>query len=253
MAREKRNLGVTEDTRKHAPPVETQGDAVLMPERALKTVLIESIDKLVADPTEATRYFSHFFDSTVSVAEREDFVRDFVRNPPSIVMGYPRTGATFPSVSIIMESEVETQQLVGQHMANPSDLDKLAQDTVGSLWENTYALWVMATHPDQALYIYHFVKSVVLSAQQSLMSMGVVEIGRLQAAEVAPSPDFQATTMYQRILRVPMTVPNTIPRLYPYDPNRFRVAGIFREGVVVDGVASGVTTYTPGEDENDGS
>ena len=85
------------------------------------------------------------------------------------------------------------------------------------------------------------------------MNMGIVEIGQLQAAEVAPSPEYQATTMFQRILRVPMTVPNTIPRLYPFDPRRFRVAGIFGAGVVVDGVASGVTTYTPGEDENDGS
>jgi hypothetical protein len=65
-------------------------DAVLLVERLLKSLLQTTTNWLKNDEAATRKFFSHFFDSTVPEAEREEFIANFIRKPPKTILGYAR-------------------------------------------------------------------------------------------------------------------------------------------------------------------
>ena len=72
-------------------------------ERAILQILRSEIARLKDDEAELTRFFSHFFDPMAGTEERGRFVTNFMREPPEVLLGYPRETAVFPCFAVILE------------------------------------------------------------------------------------------------------------------------------------------------------
>lgn len=246
-----RNIGGALPT--EPPDLSTARDSILMIERLLRALLAETIDSLSdASDSQATadlnRFFSHFYDPTITTAERNDFIKNFQTIPPKAILGYPRSTAQFPCFSIILEGEQETQGFIGDY-AGETTIDedvKDAEEYLGAFYDSTYGIYIYAEHPDVCAYLYQFAKSVIHAGKAFLFSCGVLSMN-LSGGELAPDETYMPENMFMRVLRVQLTAPMTVPAFLRADPRKVRVTGIFRPDVVVDGVPSGVTEITPEE------
>lgn len=223
-------------------------DAVTMPERLLRRLLADTIDKLKSNRSELERFFAHFFDASVSLEERTSFVDRFISHPPRVILGYARSGAVFPCFAIAMEGESEADNLVGDFIGQHDEEseEREPSEFTGAMWEATYAVNVYAQHPDEVIYLYHFAKAIIYGGKPYLMSLGVSEVG-LMGADLMPDENYMPADMFVRVLRVTMKVQTSQPQLLAARPGHVRVSGVFASDVVVDGQRGGVKTFTPEE------
>jgi hypothetical protein len=232
----RRNLGVVEhEGDPNFAPKHGERDSILLVERLLRVLLSESVTKLQNDENECRRFFSHFFDPTVDEDEREEFITNFRNFPPRSIQGYARMGAELPVFSIVLTSDNETDEFVGQFAD-----DEAGTEFVASFFESVYSIYVCASHPIQAVYLYQFAKSVVLSGKIALLANGCHTVS-ISGGELAPDEQYMPENMYIRVLRVSVKAPATVPRILPVDPRRLKLAGIFAHDVVVDGYPGGVS------------
>jgi len=246
-----RNIGGALPT--SPPDLSTARDSILLIERLLRSLLQTTIDDL-KDPNDAsavedlTRFFSHFYDPTISPAERNDIIKNFQAEPPKAILGYPRSTAQFPCFSIILEGEEETQGLIGDY-AGQTTLDEDVDDFseyIGAFYNSTYGIYIYAEHPDVCVYLYQFAKSVIHAGKAFLFSCGVTSM-TISGGELAPDETYMPENMFMRVLRVQLTAPMSVPAFMRADPRKIRLTGIFRPDVIVDGMPSGVTEITPEE------
>lgn len=252
-----RNIGGSLPT--GVPDLSTARDSVLMIERLLRALLQETIDSLsdasdVQAVADLTRFFSHFYDPTITQAERDDFIKNFQTLPPKAILGYPRSTAQFPCFSIILEGEQESQGFIGDFAGETTEDEdaKDASEYVGAFYDSTYGIYIYAEHPDVCAYLYQFAKSVIHAGKALLFSCGVQSMN-LSGGELAPDETYIPENMFMRVLRVQLTAPMTVPVFLRADPRKVRITGIFRPDVVVDGMPSGVTEITPEELREDGT
>lgn len=247
-ARLSRNIGGF--VAQEAPDRDRIFDSVAMPERLLLRLIQDTVDYLKNDRSEVERFFSHFFDASVSSDELASFVTRFLARPPRTVLGYARTTASFPCFAIALEGESETETFVADFIGQHDDESEEREpaEFTGAMWEATYGIFVYAQHPDEVIYLYHFVKAVVYGGKQRLMSLGVSEIG-LSGADMMPDEAYMPSDMFVRVLRVTMKVQTSQPQLLAARPGRVRVSGVFGSDVVVDGLRGGVKTYAAEESD----
>lgn len=256
-----RNLGGTfQETEDRAKPffdgpiqAETRTSVVLT-ERIIRAVLLGEVDRLRADTTELRRFFSHFFDPTITTAEREAYVNSFKKEPPRVVIGYPRSLAELPLFSIVLASDEEAEpELLGKYVGSTLDDENPPggedAEYEGAYWQQMNSIYVYAQHPDVCLYMYQFAKMTLFGARQALEAAGLIDPsysgGELAPEEMPYLPD----NVFARVLNIRYLTMMTVPRLYSYrDGRRVRITGIFREDVVLDGQRGGVKTYAEEED-----
>jgi len=162
------------------PDVGTSRDSILMVERLLRSLLQSSIDKL-KDPNDDTavadlnRFFTHFYGPTITDSEVADFVKNFQTQPPKAVVGYPRSTAQFPCFAIILESDQETQDFLGEYagMTTLGEGNVDMQEYVGAFYSSVYGVYIYAEHPDVCAYLYQFAKSVIHGGKAYLFSCGL--------------------------------------------------------------------------------
>jgi len=239
-------------------PLSSARDSVLMIERLLVGLLNTTIEDL-RDPNDTlavsnlTRFFSHFYDPTISAAERADLIKNFQARPPRAIIGYPRSTAQFPCFAVILESETEKEGFVGDFAGETlRDEDvRDAQEYVGAFYDSTYGVYIYAEHPDVCAYLYQFAKSVVHAGKAFLFSCGIHGMS-LSGGELAPDETYMPENMFMRVLRVQLEAPMTVPVFLSADPRKVRITGIWRPDVVVEGMPSGVTEITP-EELSDGT
>jgi hypothetical protein len=225
-----RNLGTPPGT----PPDDNA--ALLLVERLLKGLLDAAIVQLIAKPVDAERYFSHFFDTTVSTKERDQFLNAFRATPPRVVLGYARSGAELPCFAIVMTSEEETDSFLGDFLGQEG-----AEEYRGAFFTATYTVYTYATHPDMAQVLYQVSKAVIHAGKRLLLQEGCMEI-TLGGGELAPDENYMPENMYVRALRVTIKHPYSAPFFLPVDPAKLRVL-VFACDVDVDGRAGGVHPY----------
>jgi hypothetical protein len=141
---------------------------------------MSEVERLRNDKPELQRFFRHFFDPTVLHEEVETFVEDFTNNPPRVVLGYPRSTASWPMFAIIMSSEEEADSaVVGKYVGETQDGEKPIggedQEYLGTFWNVVYTVMCLAEHPDQCAYLYQFAKLTLLGAQEALETAGVID------------------------------------------------------------------------------
>ena len=221
-------------------------------ERVLMQLLRSEITRLSGDRDELDRFFSHFFDPTAGVTERGRFVDHFIREPPVVVLGYPRASAEFPCFAVVLESEEETEpELIGDYMGQTLEGEAgPAAEYVGGIFRHTYGVYIYAQNPDVCIYLYQFAKMVVFGAKQALECAGFIDT-RLSGGELNPEEMYLPEGMFARVLRVQSTATVSVPRLIT-DPGKARLLGLYMDDIVVDGIRGGVTPYAVG-DEEDGS
>jgi hypothetical protein len=219
-------------------------------ERVLQNLLRSEIARLKEDEAELDRFFGHFFDPTAGSEERSRFVTHFRREPPVVVLGYPRTSGEFPCFAVILESEEETDpDLMGDYMGQTLDGEAgEAAEYVGSFFSNSYGIYIYAQNPDVVVYLYQFAKMVIYGAKQALECAGFNDI-RFSGGELNPEEMYLPENMFARVLRLSCTAPITIPRL-TLDPAKVRLLGLYMDDIVVDGIRGGVTPYDAGDDGN---
>jgi hypothetical protein len=254
----KRNLGGTEAeavTSFFGEPQLTEARTnIVMIERVLLAVIRSEVERLRADTNELTRFFSHFYDPIAGEEERARFVANFQAQPPVTVLGYPRTTAQFPCFAVVLESENESQNVLDDYVGESlpgEDVDEAAEYR-GAIFDHTYSVYVFAEHPDVVAYLYQFVKLVLFGAKPFLVQAGLID-PHFSGGELSPEEMYLPENMFARVFRITASALVTVPRLLDPDPVRVRLAGIFMNDIVVDGIRGGVTPYAASEDDDDGT
>lgn len=241
--REKRNIGPVLSRE----PADNAFPSLLLVERLLKRLLQDTIDHLKEDKEELTRFFSHFFDPTVEVKERDAFVEHFIRKPPKAQLGYARSAAKLPYYGIVMSDESESDSFVGDHVGEEEF--PIPSAYTGAITEATYSIFIYAEHPDVTAYHYQFCKSVMHAGKELLLSCGLLDVS-ISGGELAPDENYMPENMYVRVCRVKTKQPFSAPRVLRIDPARVRLSGLFAADVNVDGVQGGITVTAPTLDED---
>lgn len=211
--------------------------AVLLVERLLKRVLEVSVKLLKDDEETAKRYFSNFFDTTMSTTERDQFVQAFINTPPTTVLGYPRVGAEVPCYAIVLSGEEESEAFLGDYAGSD---DKF--DYTGAFFTANYAVFVHSTHPDITGVLYQLAKAIIHANKALLMQAGIAGV-TLSGGELAPDESYMPENWFSRVLRIQTTNPYTAPNFLPADPSKMKTF-IYAHDIVVDGLQGGVQVKT---------
>lgn len=240
------------------PQQAEQRTSVVLTERIIRAVLLSEVDRLKDSENiaELRRFFSHFFDPTITVEERESFVANFQREPPVVVLGYPRNLAELPIFSIVLSSDEEAEphllaKYVGATLDNEKPPNREDAEYEGAYFNQMNSVYIYAQHPDVCLYMYHFAKLALFGARSALECSGLIDPhysgGELAPEEMPYLPD----NVFVRVLNIRYLTMMTVPRLYAYrDGRRITMTGIFREDVVIDGQRGGVKTFAATEEED---
>jgi len=254
--RSQRQLGGTTGSGidRSVPSLDSARAAIVNVERILLRLLRSEVERLSKDEALLRYYFESVFDCTLPERETEEYIANFMRQPPSIVIGYPRSSVTFPVIAIILTEESETQSVVGDFLGETlgDSSDEVYADFVGAMFEATHGCYVYAEHPDVCLYLYHFVKMIMLGGKDWLLSQGVTEVS-ISGGELAPQEGYLPENIFLRTVNVKTIAPFAVPRPALADARKARVVGLYQDDVVVDGVQGGVHSYPtnfPGGDYN---
>lgn len=215
--------------------------SVVMAERVFLALLRSEVERLRENEEELRRFLSHFFDPLISVEERDQYVANFRRDPPFVVLGYPRASTRMPCLAIVLEQDSESDKPLGSYLGQtpPSESRARAEEYAGSMFEQTYGIYIYAEHPDVCLYLYHFAKAVMLGAHVVLHECGIID-PRYQGNEMQPDEMYLPENMFVRRLGVTFHSIGTAPVILSPDPLRARIVGVHVEDTVVSGVVGGV-------------
>lgn len=241
-------------------PVQTASrTSITLPERLLRRVLLDEVDRLAADRAELTRFLGHFFDPTTDVEERDTYVDDFIRNPPRVVLGYPRATGDLPIFAIVLTSEDEAEDTamlanyVGETLPGETPPGGTDQEYEGSFFSQMNSVYVFAQNPDQTLYLYHFAKLVLLGARDALHNAGLISPS-YSGGELSPNEIYLPDNVFARVLNVSYTVLMSVPKLLGHaDGRKLKVGGLFAEDIVIDGQRGGVVRYQETFGNDDGT
>lgn len=227
------------------PPLAAARTSIVFSERILMLLLSQEITRLSNDRNEALRLFGSMFDPTAGAEEVERFTDRFIKAPPKVVLGYPRVGIELPCFSIVLESDEESDDVVGQYMGQtlPGEPVDETAEYEGAMFEQTYAIYVYGQHPIAVHYFYQLGKLIILGANKALIQAGLID-PHLSGGELSPEEMYMPEDVFARVLRVRAKSAMTVPRSYPFrDGANLRVGGIFREDVIVEGIRGGVGTF----------
>jgi hypothetical protein len=229
--------------------------AIVLPERLFKALLLSEVERL-SDPanvSELERFFGHFFDATAGEVQRAQFVKHFQKDPPRVTLGYPRNTAEWPVICITHQAEEEPEDerfmgdYVGETLSGENPPGGEDQEYVGALFEQTYAIYVLAGNPDVTLYLYHLVKLILLAANRVLHQAGILA-PHFSGGELNPEEMLLPDNAFLRVLTLRFRSIQTIPKVLQHrDGRRLSLTGIFGTDVVVNGMRGGVKSVPTGD------
>lgn len=232
--RESRNIGPVLDT----TPGEAW-DATVFPDRLIKRLLQNTIDFLAADRSEIERFFSHFFDDSITAEERNQFVDRFLSHTPKAQLGYARPSTEFPYWGITLNDESEEDSFLGDFEG--VDLEEKVEYH-GALFNSVYNVYIYTNHPDVTSYQFQLAKSIVIGGKKWLLSQGLQEI-QLSGAELNPEFDLFPDAVYIRVLRIRCKANTSVPRILL--AQNARLGSLHADDVVVDGIRGGIHALDP--------
>ena len=250
-SRAKRQLGGELGIDRDVPSLDAAHASIVNVERLLLRLLRSEVERLSRDEKLLRYYFGVVFDDTLGEKERNAYVENFMRQPPSVVLGYPRSSVTFPVIAIVLAEESEAQNTVGDFLGETlgEDDDPVYADFVGGMFDSQHGCYIYAEHPDVCLYLYHFVKMIMLGGKDWLLSKGVTEM-TISGGELMPNEEYLPENMFSRVVNVKTMAPFVVPRPALVDARKAKVVGIYADDVVVDGVRGGVHPYPQGLPED---
>lgn len=252
--RDAKNLGGTIGIDRDLPPLSAARTNVINIERLLVKLLRAEVARFKEDTELLRKFFRHMFGALVEDAEVEEFITNFQRLPPEVVLGYPRTSTQFPCFAVILQEDSEDQNFVGDFAGETED-DEDADpngymEYAGVLCNNAFGVFVYAQHPDVCLYLYYFAKMVIFGAKPFFLTNGMTEV-TIDGGEVAPDEQYLPDNMFIRTLTVRGQSMFTVPQFALANRRRLRLLGLYRDDVVVDGVQGGITPTRFDDDEEE--
>ena len=257
-----KNLGgafAAKDTRRTgdyyegAPTLAQHRTSIVLSERVIKSLLQEEVERLTDDPELLREFFMLFFDPAAADGEVDTYVANFLKQPPKVVLGYPRDLAQVPLFSIILTSDDESTegQSIGRYVGRSLDDENVSEtlDYEGGYFDQVNSVYIYAQHPDVCLYMYHFAKLTLYGARDRLVEAGIIE-PTYSGGEVSPDEmPYLPENIFTRQLSVSYKTMVTVPKRLPYRrADRLSVTGLFREDTVVNGRRGSVKTYTESND-----
>lgn len=246
--RGKRQIGGALGIDREPGGLDTARASIVNVERFILRLLRSEVDRLAKDEALLRYYFEAVFDPTLPEREREEYIANFMRAQPAVVLGYPRSSVTFPVIAIILNEESEAQNAIGDFMGETlgeGEEGSPYADYVGAIFDAQHGVYVYAEHPDVCLYLYHFVKMIMLGGKDWLLSQGVIEVS-LSGGELAPQENYLPENIFCRMVTVKTVAPFSVPRPALVDARKARVVGLYQDDVVVDGIQGGVHSYPEG-------
>lgn len=134
-------------------------------------------------------------------SESEAIKTYFLAKPPTVINGYARQDTIFPAIAIVLSSEREAQNFLGDsagQVMDDSDLD--GADIDSAIWEYSYNLLIYSEHPDVTAYYYEITKSIMLAGYDYLTENGMFEF-TLSGTELAPDPRYLPEHLFARQLQ----------------------------------------------------
>lgn len=252
--RDAKNIGGTVGIDRDLPPLSAARTNVINIERLLVKLLRMEVARFKEDTDLLRRFFRHMFGALIEDSEVEEFITNFQRLPPEVVLGYPRTSTQFPCFAIILQEDAEDQNFVGDFAGETEDDEEIDptgdyMEYAGVLCNNSFGIFVYAQHPDVCLYLYYFAKMIVFGAKPLFLANGMTEV-TIDGGEVAPDEQYLPDNMFIRTLTVRGQSMFTVPQFALTNRRRLRLLGLYRDDVVVDGVQGGITP-TRFDDEDD--
>lgn len=245
------NVGGTSEAAQYAetkPVVQRDGTdrnlahaSIVMLDRVLFRLLRNEVRDLVENQEKTERLLLQFFDATVLTEEIGEWVEYVTVNPPTVTMGYPRSTARFPCFSIVMEGEEESMKFVGNYAGTKlGDAPGDDADYVGSMFDQSLAVYIYDHNPDGVAMLYHLAKMIVLAGSDALTASGAMDL-HLSGGDLSPQEAYIPVDMFARRLLVGLKSTQTVERLRRQPrASRVTVSGVHASDVVVDGRRGGV-------------
>lgn len=245
-------FGDTVDPYFEGPELAQARTSGVMVERVLFAVLQTELNKLTLTENveNLRRIFSHAFDPMAGTEERDDYVAHLQRRPPTVVLGYPRTTAQPPVVSIVLGEEEEDDEstalsdYLGESL--PGEPGPYAE-YIGNHFTQTHNIFIFSDHPVITAYLYHLVKLVIFSSKPFLIKAGIIE-PRISGGELSPDEGYTPEDWFSRVVRLSCRSLTSVPVLR-LDPSTYKLKGLFMDDLHVEGIQGGVHGYSPGDPE----
>ena len=234
-----------------------------MIERIIYTAIEQGLAVLNADP----RAISDLFKGQLGLAQAEaekirllwvddqaetdESKRRFI---PSLNHGYPHGEVDFPGFFITLTSEGEETHFLGdetgQYLDDPSDED-YGSPIVGSIWEQTTTILVVAQHADVTVYLYQLLKAILVSQDAFIKSCGAIK-AHYSGGDMAPDKSWTPAGFFVRRMTINTSTEYNV--VVPDGMGRaWKVAGIHLEASGAPGELTGgvKTLVTIAEEDSD--
>lgn len=197
-----------------------------MIERLIYIALTQGIEDVLAEPRVLERYFAE--QNLLSSDEIAAIRGYFEANAPSVIHSYPRMDSKFPLYAIVLGSENESDQFLGDEgndVFDRDDPDDGATTTV-AIFERTYQVYVVSDGPDKTIYLYELAKFFLFRALDFFKANGAL-VARFSGNDLAPDPRYIPAHLFVRQLNITMSEEH---RQIGVKPARgFRIDGVFVE------------------------
>lgn len=186
-------------------------------------------DRLDWYAAEALRFEVFLLARGIGADEAHRAREAFADTAPTLVMGYARQGTQFPCVALVLGTDSNVDDYLGEDapMLGTDDDDDEGldyyRDEDGQIvdphmrrWEGRADLFVYSDHPDMTLYLYHIVKDICVRSRKVWHSAAFEDV-RYSGAELAPDPKYLPTDMFTRRFSITLRY----HEYYTDDPNGF--------------------------------
>ena len=167
--------------------------------RYLYDILTNGIQAIVDDDTILDELFKRNYELVPE--ESETIKTYFAREGLHVYPGYPKTNAEYPSVNIILASEQETENFLGDSggMIDDEDSEYYGKEMFASVWDHTYRLLVLTEHADITAYYYEIVKYIMLEGMRPLVDDGCWDF-EFSGGDLSPDASYLPEWIFARQL-----------------------------------------------------
>lgn len=170
----------------------------MIPERPILTLLNLGVDAITAD----TALLDDILSGSLEAAELAKAKTLFGTNPPRVIQGFPRAGATLPCYALTLASDAILQDYIGQGEEALYDLldpDERAGVKFKRRITGVFTIFVYAEHPDVCGWLYRVLRRVVNLGTRWLEARGLAD-PVVTGADLAPDPRYTPENVYVRRL-----------------------------------------------------
>lgn len=137
----------------------------LMVETLLSQVIQNQLNTFRQNPTLLDTIFSGVDPATQNQAKNY-----ILNNQLNVVRGFPRDPAQLPAYSIVLGSEREEVEAIGQYLFDDTDN---SQELYGTLYNAQYRIEVWTDNADLTIVLYNLLKWILLANRSYLESQGI--------------------------------------------------------------------------------